>query len=113
MRTEADLLEAGHEAVRRLGCQALLVTRGRHGMALFDAKGGVELHPGARREGGGGRDGSGGHGDREPSRWRWRPGRRFGEAARLANVAGALVVQKQGTATVSRDELLGELRSAR
>jgi bifunctional ADP-heptose synthase (sugar kinase/adenylyltransferase) len=32
-----------------------------------------------------------------------------GEAARLANVAGALVVQKQGTATVSRAELLEEL----
>jgi bifunctional ADP-heptose synthase (sugar kinase/adenylyltransferase) len=28
-------------------------------------------------------------------------------------VAGALVVQKQGTATVSREELLSELRSAR
>jgi bifunctional ADP-heptose synthase (sugar kinase/adenylyltransferase) len=37
----------------------------------------------------------------------------FGQAARLANVAGALVVQKQGTATVARDELLEELRSAR
>ena len=32
----------------------------------------------------------------------------FGEAARLANVAGALVVQKQGTATVARDELRDE-----
>ncbi len=31
------------------------------------------------------------------------------EAARLANVAGALVVQKQGTATVSREELEGAL----
>jgi len=37
----------------------------------------------------------------------------FGDAARLASVAGALAVQKLGTATVSRDELLGELRSAR
>jgi len=33
----------------------------------------------------------------------------FGQAARLANVAGALAVQKLGTATVARDELLGEL----
>jgi bifunctional ADP-heptose synthase (sugar kinase/adenylyltransferase) len=37
----------------------------------------------------------------------------FGDAARLANVAGALAVQKLGTATVARDELLGELRGAR
>jgi bifunctional ADP-heptose synthase (sugar kinase/adenylyltransferase) len=32
------------------------------------------------------------------------------EAARLANVAGALVVRKPGTATVTREELLEELR---
>jgi len=30
-------------------------------------------------------------------------------AARLANVAGSLVVQKPGTATVTRDELAAEL----
>ena len=30
-------------------------------------------------------------------------------AARIANVAGALVVQKPGTATVSREELLAEM----
>jgi bifunctional ADP-heptose synthase (sugar kinase/adenylyltransferase) len=30
-------------------------------------------------------------------------------AARLANVAGALVVQKPGTATVAREELAAEL----
>ena len=34
------------------------------------------------------------------------------EAARLANVAGALVVQKQGTATVSFGELQAELERA-
>jgi bifunctional ADP-heptose synthase (sugar kinase/adenylyltransferase) len=33
----------------------------------------------------------------------------FQDAARLANVAGGLVVMKQGTATVSRAELLREL----
>ena len=32
------------------------------------------------------------------------------QAARLANVAGALVVRKLGTATVSPAELLAELR---
>jgi len=32
-------------------------------------------------------------------------------AARLANVAGALQVQKPGTATVSRAELLAELEA--
>jgi len=34
----------------------------------------------------------------------------FGEAARLANHAGGLVVMKRGTATVSREELAAALR---
>jgi D-glycero-beta-D-manno-heptose-7-phosphate kinase len=33
-------------------------------------------------------------------------GATFGEAARLANCAGGLVVMKRGTATITRDELL-------
>ena len=36
-------------------------------------------------------------------------GASLGEAARVANVAGGLVVQKPGTATVTADELLAEL----
>lgn len=112
LRTEADLMEAGHAAVKRLGCQALLVTRGRHGMALFEAGGGVDLIPvhGAKEA-----VDVTGAGDTVIATLSLAlaAGASFGEAARLANVAGSLVVQKQGTATVSRDELLGELRSAR
>ena len=36
-------------------------------------------------------------------------GARLGEAARIANVAGGIVVQKQGTATVSPSELINGL----
>ncbi len=112
LRTEADLVEAGSAAVRRLGCRALLVTRGRHGMALFDAEGGVDMIPvyGAKEA-----VDVTGAGDTVIATLALSlaAGASLGEAARLANVAGALVVQKQGTATVSRDELLGELRSAR
>jgi rfaE bifunctional protein kinase chain/domain len=112
VRTEAELLEAGHAAVRRLGCRALLVTRGRHGMALFDADGGVDRIPvhGAKSA-----VDVTGAGDTVIATFALSlaAGASFGEAARLANVAGSLVVQKPGTATVSRDELLGELRSTR
>jgi rfaE bifunctional protein kinase chain/domain len=112
VRTEAELLEAGHAAVRRLGCRALLVTRGRHGMALFDADGGVDRIPvhGAKAA-----VDVTGAGDTVIATFALSlaAGASFGEAARLANVAGSLVVQKLGTATVSRDELLGELGSAR
>ncbi len=109
VRTEAELLEAGHAALRRLACQALLVTRGRHGMVLFDAAGHVERIPV--------------HGQREAVdvtgagdtviatlALGLAAGGSYVQAAQLANVAGALVVQKQGTATVSRDELQAELK---
>ncbi|MCE9672982.1 bifunctional ADP-heptose synthase [Myxococcus stipitatus] len=112
VRSEDDLLAAGHAAVRRLGCRALLVTRGRHGMALFDAEGGVDLIPvhGAKAA-----VDVTGAGDTVIATFALSlaAGASFGEAARLANVAGSLVVQKPGTATVSRDELMSELRSTR
>ncbi|MDY7229988.1 bifunctional heptose 7-phosphate kinase/heptose 1-phosphate adenyltransferase [Hyalangium rubrum] len=112
LRTEADLMEAGHAAVKRLGCRALLVTRGRHGMVLFDTDGGVDLIPvhGAKEA-----VDVTGAGDTVIATLSLAlaAGASMGAAARLANVAGALVVQKQGTATVSRSELLTELRSAR
>jgi rfaE bifunctional protein kinase chain/domain len=112
LRTEADLLEAGHAAVKRLGCRALLVTRGRHGMALFEAEGRAELIPvyGAKEA-----VDVTGAGDTVIASFSLAlaTGATFSQAAWLANVAGALVVQKQGTATVSRQELLDELRSAR
>jgi rfaE bifunctional protein kinase chain/domain len=112
LRTEAELVEAGREAVRRLECRALLVTRGRQGMALFDAEGGVDLIPvhGAKEA-----VDVTGAGDTVIAALSLAlaAGGSFGAAARVANVAGALAVQKPGTATVSRDELLGELRGAR
>jgi rfaE bifunctional protein kinase chain/domain len=111
LRTQDDLVAAGREAVRRLECQALLVTRGRHGMALFDAGGGVDLIPvhGAKEA-----VDVTGAGDTVIAALSLAlaAGGSFSTAARLANVAGALAVQKPGTATVSRDELLGELGGA-
>ena len=112
VRTEAQLMAAGHEAVARLGCRALLVTRGRSGMALFEASGRAELIPvfGAREA-----VDVTGAGDTVIASFSLALAAQAGflDAARLANVAGALVVQKQGTATVTREELLGELRRAR
>ena len=81
-------------------------------MALFDAEGGVDCIPahGMRRRRWTSRGRGHGHRQLRPGA---RGGASFGDAARLANVAGALVVQKPGTATVTRDELSAELRSAR
>lgn len=112
IRSERDLLAAGREGVRLLGCRALLVTRGRHGMAVFDERGSVELIPvhGAEEA-----VDVTGAGDTVVAAFglALAAGAGVVDAARLANVAGALVVQKQGTATVSRQELLRELGAAR
>ncbi len=106
--TEAGLLAAGKAAQRRLDCEVLLVTRGRRGMTLFE-KGQKPLHLAVH--------GSAeavdvtGAGDTVSATFALALGAGGSpfEAARLANIAGSLVVQKQGTATVSRPELAREL----
>lgn len=111
VRTEGDLLRAGREAQRLLGCGALVVTRGRTGMAVFTADGAAELIPP--------------HGVQEAVDVTGAgdtviaalalclaTGAPVQIAARIANVAGALVVQKPGTATVSAAELSAELARA-
>jgi rfaE bifunctional protein kinase chain/domain len=107
-RTPSQLLKAGRRGVKLLGCQALVVTRGRDGLAVFDRKGAADLvavHGAAEAV-----DVTGA-GDTVIAALTLAlaAGATVGEAARLANVAGALVVQKQGTATVARAELRREL----
>ena len=111
IRTDEALREAGEAVRRMLDCRTLLVTRGRSGMAVFQ-DGAVELLPV--------------HGMKEAVDVTGAGDTVIAAftlalsvlpdplvAARLANVAGALVVQKAGTATVSRDELRAELEQAR
>lgn len=112
IRTEGDLARAGREALRVLGCRSLVVTRGRSGMAVFTQKGDLELIPvhGAAEA-----VDVTGAGDTVIASLTLAlaAGADVRHAARIANVAGALVVQKQGTATVSREELARELRGGR
>jgi rfaE bifunctional protein kinase chain/domain len=99
------LRQAGETLQAKLGCGALLITRGSRGMALFQGK------------------------DREPMlipvygtdqvadvtgagdtviatfTLALAAGSSFAEAAKIANYAGGIVVMKMGTATVSNDEL--------
>jgi D-glycero-beta-D-manno-heptose-7-phosphate kinase len=106
--TEGDLMRAGMRARKALGCRALVVTRGRSGMMVVDERG-VELLPvyGAAQA-----VDVTGAGDTVIAALTvaLASGAKVSLAARLANVAGALVVQKPGTATVSREELMRELR---
>lgn len=105
---DASLLTAGHKAMAMLKCQALLVTRGRNGMAIFDAHGNVEHLPVYGSEEAVDVTGAG---DTVIAALTLAlaAGASVVDAAKVANVAGGVVVMKPGTATVSHRELLSEL----
>jgi len=108
LASRGGLLRAARALQRRLACEQLLVTRGRFGMSLF-RKGRPPLHIGAH----GKKEAVDvtGAGDTVAATYcaAIASGADAEAAARLANVAGALVVQKPGTATVTREELRPEL----
>jgi rfaE bifunctional protein kinase chain/domain len=98
------LEEAGRTLLRRLGVQAVLITRGGDGMALFQ-KGRPPVHIpifGSDQV-----SDVTGAGDTVIATFTLAlaAGAGFEDAARLANYAGGIVVMKQGTATVSAMEL--------
>ncbi len=107
--SEKQLAAAAKKALGLLGCKALLVTRGMRGMAVFERH-----RPGVFIPVHGGTDAVDvtGAGDTVIASFALAlgAGASFPDAARLANIAGALVVQKPGTATVIPTELLAELR---
>ena len=111
IRSDEALREAGARARAQLGCRTLLVTRGRSGMALFEDGRDALLPVHGLKEA----VDVTGAGDTVIAAFSlaYSVAQDALAAARLANVAGALVVQKAGTATVSREELAAELeRSA-
>ncbi|HUL58582.1 MAG TPA: PfkB family carbohydrate kinase [Anaeromyxobacteraceae bacterium] len=99
---------AARSLQRRVDCEVLLVTRGRNGMALF-RRGAPPVHLPAH----GSLDAVDVTGAGDTVAATFTAGLAAGgdavAAARLANVAGALVVQKPGTATVTREEIAAEL----
>lgn len=99
---------AGAELRARLGYQALLITRGSHGMMLFE-EGAPPLHieaVGALEP----VDGTGA-GDTVIAAYTLALacGATFAEAAHLANHAGGLVVMKRGTASINQQELVSSV----
>jgi len=95
---------AGSTLLRRLGARAVLITRGSHGMALFEP-GRETLHVPVH-----GTDEVAdvtGAGDTVIATFTLAlaAGATPAEAARLANYAGGIVVMKRGTATLSAAEL--------
>ncbi len=103
------LARAARALLRKVACEVLLVTRGRHGMSVF-RPGQPPVHLAAH----GGLSAIDVTGAGDTVAAAFAAGLAAGgdalAAARLANVAGALQVQKLGTATVSRSELAIELQ---
>ena len=102
------LEKAGRTLLRKLQSRAVLITRGSRGMALFEPGRPTDHIPIV------GSDQIAdvtGAGDTVIATFglALASGATFGEAARLANYAGGLVVMKRGTATVSAAELLETL----
>jgi D-glycero-beta-D-manno-heptose-7-phosphate kinase len=101
----SDLETAGEEMRERLGYRALLITRGSHGMILFqDAVQPFHLEAVGGREP---VDGTGA-GDTVIAAYTLAlaSDASFPDAAHLANHAGGLVVMKRGTASVTGEELV-------
>ncbi len=108
--TDESLLLAGKEALDLLECASVLVTRGRKGMVLFEKSGRTTIPVHGAREA----VDVTGAGDTVMATFSLAlaAGATALQAALLANVAGALVVQKQGTATVPLPELRAALERA-
>jgi len=102
---DTRLRQAGETLQKSLGCEALLITRGSRGMALFERPGsGPLLIPVYGTDQVADVTGAG---DTVIATFTLAlaAGASFPEAATLANYAGGIVVMKMGTATVSNDEL--------
>jgi rfaE bifunctional protein kinase chain/domain len=101
-----DVLEqAGRTLLEQLRCQAVLITRGSRGMALFEPARVTDHIPIVGSDEVADVTGAG---DTVIATFSLAvaAGATFAEAARLANYAGGLVVMKRGTATVSAQELM-------
>jgi rfaE bifunctional protein kinase chain/domain len=108
---DSGRLEAlGRRTLARMGLRALLVTRGKDGMVLFE-RGRKPLYIEAH----GAKEAVDvtGAGDTVIAAFTLAlaAGASFAEAAHLANFAGGIVVMKRGTATLTREELLSAIRS--
>jgi D-glycero-beta-D-manno-heptose-7-phosphate kinase len=105
----SELTRCGVATLSEMKLRALLVTRGRHGMALFE--------PGNHQTqisvyGSDQAVDVTGAGDTVLAAYTvaLACGASPLEAAHIANIAGGLVVMKRGTATITRDELLSAIR---
>jgi D-beta-D-heptose 7-phosphate kinase/D-beta-D-heptose 1-phosphate adenosyltransferase len=111
VRIESDesLREAAEILLEKVSCQAVLITRGEHGMALLERGRRLLTIPTTARE----VFDVTGAGDTVIAALALglAAGASYAVAATLANIAAGVVVGKVGTATVTQEELLAVLHS--
>ncbi|MBI4343330.1 MAG: D-glycero-beta-D-manno-heptose-7-phosphate kinase [Candidatus Omnitrophica bacterium] len=107
LKSDADVQRAGRELLKRLGCDAALITLGEDGMWLFERGGRTVRIPTVARE----VFDVAGAGDTVIATFTLAlaSGASPEQAARVANHAAGLVVGKLGVAVVSPQELAAEL----
>ncbi len=100
---DKSLIKAGALLLKRLKCEAVLITRGEHGMSLFERGGGIIHIPTVARE----VFDVTGAGDTVISTLTlaMAAGADTADAARISNYAAGIVVGVVGTATVDSEEL--------
>lgn len=103
----SNLKKAAKILLEKVACEAVLITRGEHGMALLEKDKPLLCIPTNARE----VFDVTGAGDTVIAALALglAAGASFADAAALANIAAGVVVAKVGTATVSRDEILSVL----
>jgi D-glycero-beta-D-manno-heptose-7-phosphate kinase len=101
---EDRLYDVAETLQESLDCEAILITRGSRGMALFEREGAPLFIPVSGTDQVADVTGAG---DTVIATFTLAlaGGASYAEAAKLANYAGGVVVMKMGTATVSNDEL--------
>lgn len=106
---EATLIEAGERLMNRLGCEMVLITRGKEGMSLFRQESQTTHIPTAARR----VYDVTGAGDTVIATVTMGlvAGLSPVESAFLANVAAGIVVGEVGTATISSDRLAATIRN--
>ncbi len=110
LESNRDVEQAGEEILRRLSCDALLITLGEDGMWLFEQDGGQARIPTVAQE----VFDVAGAGDTVIATFTLAlaSGASMEQAARIANHAAGIVVGKLGVAVTTPQELESKLRSA-
>ncbi len=107
IKSDEELIEAGKKLLEKIGCETVLITRGREGMTLFHKSGWLKHIPTVAKEvydvTGAGDTVAGVFTLGLASKLDWT------DAATLANYAAAVAVGKLGTAVVSVEELICEI----